>query len=68
MKFGFGQAILEEKSFENVGHIHVYIPGAGAHQPSGVNYFSLTHKFSQFSPLLQVLPIQTFMRPNLTLL
>ena len=28
-----GQAVLEKKSFENGGHIHVYSPGTGADNP-----------------------------------
>ena len=58
MKFGFvwSWVFFKKKSFENIGHIHVYNPGAGADNPHWVNYFSLTHLFSQFSPLMQVLP------------
>ena len=65
-----GQAVLE-KSLENVGHIHVYSPRAGADNPIGVNYFSLTHLFSQFSPSplndCNSFPIQAYRQPNLTL-
>ena len=47
-----GQAVSVEKIYENGGHMHVYIPGAGADTPLS-NLFSLTVLFSQFSPLLQ---------------
>ena len=46
-----GQAVLEKKIFENGCHIHEYSPGAVADNPLG-SFFSLTHLFSQFSPLL----------------
>ena len=41
-------------------NVYVYSPGAGAgaDNPPGLNYFSLTHLFSQFSPVLQVFPIK----------
>ena len=36
MKFGFAWSWgFEKKSFENIGHIHVYNPGAGADNPLG---------------------------------
>ena len=43
MKFGcdlIRQAVSEEKMFENSGHMHVYIPRAGADHPLGA--FSLS--------------------------
>ena len=30
-----GHGFFEKKSFENIGHIHVYNPGAGADNPLG---------------------------------
>ena len=51
-----GLAVSVEKMFENGGHIQVYSPGAGADNPPGVKFFSLTVLFSQYSPLLQVFP------------
>ena len=46
--------------FENHGHIHVFAPGQGQTTPPlpRGNFFSLRQLFSQFSPLLQVFPIQ----------
>ena len=61
-----GQAVSGKKMFENYGHIHVICPRAGADNTMG-SIFSFTHLFSQFSPLLQVFPIQTYMLPNFTL-
>ena len=72
-----GQGVSEKKRFEN-GHVHVYSPRGRGRQPPGVNYLSLHKLFSQFSTLLQVFPIikdfvtvftiETYSRPNLTLL
>ena len=56
----FGKAVLEKRIFENGGHIHVYNHGSGADNPLCF-MFSLSNDFVTF------FPIQTYMRPNLTL-
>ena len=60
---------------ENIGHIHVYSPGAGTDNPPGSNFVQ-NHKTSvnlvvccNFLPLnefVTVSPIQMHRRPNLT--
>ena len=41
MKFGLiGQAVSEEKMFENNGHMHVLSPGAGADNSLGYFFVS----------------------------
>ena len=47
MKFGYDWP----NCFREENLLYMYIA-------PGVNYFSLTHLFSQFSPLLQVFPIK----------
>ena len=39
--------------------MHVYNPGTGVDNPFG-SIFALTQLFSQFSPLLQVIPFNGF--------
>ena len=69
--------VYEKKMFEKNGYIHVYSSGAGADNPPGVNFFFKNKNSSvnlviwcKFFPLIDfvtVFPIQTRMRPNLTL-
>ena len=53
-----GQAVSVEKMFENGGHIQVYSPGAGADNPLGSIFFSLTVLFSQYSLCCKFFPIK----------
>ena len=76
MKFGIDwRSSFREDVWKYV--IYMYTaPGQGQTTP-GVNFFSLTVFFSQYSPSLQVFPpsndfvtvfpIQTYRRPNFTL-
>ena len=58
MKFGIDwPSGFRVEDVENAGHIHVYSPGAGAPNPQG-SLFSLSVFYSQYSSLLQVIPIK----------